>query len=100
MGNLAYITDAKTIPDSTLELIRGIDTFVINALRLKEHHSHMSLQQALAVIAEVKPRIAYITHMSHGIGPASEATLRLPEGVKLAYDGLVVHVPDQFDEKE
>ncbi len=100
IGNLAYITDAKTIPDSTMELIRGIDTFVINALRLKEHHSHLSLQQALDIIAEVKPRIAYITHMSHGIGPAAEAALRLPEGVKLAYDGLVVHVPDQFDDNE
>lgn len=100
MENLAYITDAKTIPDSTLELIRGVDTLVINALRLKDHHSHMNLQQALDVIAEVKPRIAYLTHFSHGIGPAVEASLRLPEGVKLAYDGLVIHVPDQYDENE
>lgn len=94
IGNLAYITDAKTVPDSTLELIHGIDTLVINALRLRPHHSHMSLQEALNVIAAVKPRIAYITHMSHGIGPASEARLRLPHGVKLAYDGLVINIPD------
>ena len=97
MDNLAYITDAKKIPDSTLELIRGIDTLVINALRIKDHISHFNLQQALEVIAEVKPRIAYITHMSHDMGPHAEASLRLPDGVKLAYDGLVIHIPDQFD---
>ena len=94
IGQLAYITDAKTIPDSTLDMIRGIDTLVVNALRIKEHHSHMNLQQALDIIQEVKPRIAYITHMSHGIGPAMETSQRLPEGVKLAYDGLVINIPD------
>lgn len=94
IGNLAYITDAKTIPECTLQIIRGIDTLVINALRFKEHHSHLSLEQALKVIEEVKPRVAYLTHMSHDIGPAAETALRLPEGVKLAYDGLVIHIPD------
>lgn len=94
LGNIAYITDVKTIPDSTIELIRGIDTLVISALRFKEHHSHLSLQQALDIITEVKPRAAFITHMSHGIGPAAETSLRLPDGVKLAYDGLIIHAPD------
>ncbi|MDE7408067.1 MAG: MBL fold metallo-hydrolase, partial [Muribaculaceae bacterium] len=100
MGNLAYITDAKTIPDSTIELIRGIDTLVINALRIKDHISHMNLQQALAVIREVKPRVAYITHMSHDMGLHNEASMRLPEGVKLAYDGLIIHIPDNDDGRE
>lgn len=100
MGNLAYITDAKHIPDSTIELIRGIDTLVINALRIKDHISHMNLAQTLEVIREVKPRVAYLTHISHDMGLHSEASLRLPEGVKLAYDGLVIHIPDQFDETD
>lgn len=93
IGNLAYITDAKTIGDNTLEIIRGIDTLVINALRFKEHHSHMSLPQALNLIQCIKPRIAYITHMSHDIGLAAETSQHLPEGVKLAHDGLTIHIP-------
>lgn len=94
IGNLAYITDAKTIPDSTIEMIRGIDTLVINALRIKEHISHMTLSQALDVIQQVKPRVAYLTHMSHDMGLHDEVSARLPENVKLAYDGLSIYIPD------
>ena len=98
MGNLAYITDAKTIEDSTIGMIRGIDTLVINALRVKDHISHMNLAQALDVIKEVRPRVAYLTHISHDMGLHVEASLRLPDGVKLAYDGLIIHIPDDFDD--
>ena len=94
IGNLAYITDAKTIPDSTIEMIRGIDTLVINALRIKEHISHMTLSQALDVIQQVKPRVAYLTHVSHDMGFHDEVSARLPENVKLAYDGLSIYIPD------
>ncbi len=94
VGNLAYITDAKTIDDSTIGMIRGIDTLVLNALRLKEHISHMSLSQALGVIDAVKPRVAYLTHLSHDMGLHVEVSQRLPENVKIAYDGMVIHIPD------
>ncbi len=53
IGNLAYITDAKTVPDETIEKIKNIDTLVINALRIKEHLSHMSLSQAMEVIKKL-----------------------------------------------
>ena len=94
IGRLAYITDAKTIDDSTIELMKGVDTLVINALRIKEHISHMSLLQALDVIKEVKPTIAYLTHLSHDMGTHSEVSQRLPENVKVAYDGLSIFIPD------
>ncbi len=94
IGNLAYITDAKTISDSTIEMLQGIDTLVINALRVKEHISHMNLQQALEVIDRVKPRIAYLTHLGHDMGSHNEASARLPEHVKIAYDGLSIFIPD------
>ncbi|MBQ9076782.1 MAG: MBL fold metallo-hydrolase [Muribaculaceae bacterium] len=93
VGNLAYITDAKTIEDSTIGMIRGIDTLVINALRIKEHISHQNLSQALDVIRAVKPRVAYLTHLSHDMGLHVDVSQRLPENVKIAYDGLVIHIP-------
>ncbi len=94
IGNLAYITDAKIIPDSTIEILRGIDTLVINALRTKEHISHMTLAQALDVINEIKPRVAYLTHLSHDMGLHNEVSRRLPEDIRIAYDGLSVFIPD------
>ncbi len=92
IGNLAYITDAKTIPDSTIELACGVDTLVINALREKEHLSHMSLSQALAAIERIKPRVAYLTHLSHDMGRHAEVSKRLPDNVMIACDGMELEI--------
>ncbi len=94
IGNLAYITDAKTIPEETLEAISSVDTLVINALRHEEHMSHMNLEQALAVIDRVKPRVAYLTHLSHDMGLTADTETILPQGVFLATDGATVEIPD------
>lgn len=94
IGNLAYITDAKEIPDSTINLIRGIDTLVINALRHKEHLSHMNLEQALSVIDQIKPRAAYLTHFADKIGCHRDTDPMLPSPVHMAYDNLIIDIPD------
>lgn len=89
IGKLAYITDMKTIGDEALESLQGVDTLVVNALRWeKPHHSHMLVDEALAFINKVKPRVAYLVHLNHHIGHHAEANARLPQGVNLAYDGL------------
>lgn len=93
IGNLAYITDAKTIPPSTMARLQGIDTLIINALRFEPHLSHMNLEETLAVVAQAKPRRALLIHESDGIG-LHEATSRLlPQGVELAYDKEIIRVP-------
>jgi len=84
IGDLAYITDCKTMPDSTLELIKGCDTLVINALRHQEHLSHINLQQAIEIVKKANTRVAYFTHISHQMGRAVELTL--PDGMHLAND--------------
>lgn len=90
IGKLAYITDAKTIPDETYEALQGIDTLVINALRLKEHPTHMSLSESLNAIDRIQPRQAYLTHMSDGMPP--HAKVELPAGIALSYDGLQIEI--------
>lgn len=92
MGQLGYITDAKTLPLETIESLRGVDTLVINALRIQEHHTHMNLSQALDVINSVGCRQAYLTHISHDMGLHSSVELTLPQGVYLAYDGLEITI--------
>lgn len=91
-GALAYITDCKTMPEESYALLKGVDTLVINALRQKEHGSHISLDEALAIIERIKPRQAYLTHMSHDMGP--EASVVLPDNVKFAFDGLQLTIAD------
>lgn len=94
IGQLAYITDAKTIPDETIQKITNIDTIVINALRIEDHFSHMTLAEALAIIKKVKPRIAYLTHLSHDMGLHKEVEATLPSNVRIAYDGLRIQIPN------
>jgi phosphoribosyl 1,2-cyclic phosphate phosphodiesterase len=63
---------------------------VINALRKESHPSHLTLQEALAIIEDINPEMAYITHISHQLGLHREIESELPAHVRLAYDGLVI----------
>lgn len=92
IGGLGYITDAKMVPEETVEALKGIDTLVINSLRYTEHVSHLSLEEALAVVRRVNPRVAYLTHISHQLGLYSEIEPTLPEHVYLAYDDLKISI--------
>lgn len=86
IGGLAYITDCLVMPESTVKLLEGVDTLVINALRHKPHLSHMSIDEALAIVRRVNPRRTYLTHMSDGAGLHAESAAFLPEGVEFAFD--------------
>ena len=92
MERFAYVTDANYIAPTELDKIKDMDVLVINALRQEKHFSHFSLAEALEVIAFLKPRKAYLTHMSHEMGFYDEVSRQLPENVFLAYDGLTVEI--------
>lgn len=92
IGGLVYITDAKTIAPAERAKIKDCEVLVINALRKTPHISHLDLDEALAIIADVRPKRAYLTHISHLMGP--HADLELPQGVALAHDGLQVELDD------
>jgi len=92
VGDFCYITDAKTIAKEEKEKIKGSKVIVVNALRKEEHISHFNLEQALDFIAEMKPERAYLTHISHLMGKHEDVERLLPEGVKIAYDGLTITV--------
>lgn len=87
--HLAYITDAKQIDDYVVDAIRGVDVLVINALRKQPHMSHMSLPETLEIVNRVQPGRTYLIHMSHDMGFHAEVSQELPEGVYMAYDGLM-----------
>lgn len=94
IGRLAYLTDFKTIGDAEVEKLRGVEVLVVNALRFTEHYSHFNVAEALALIARVAPREAYLTHMSHDIGLHAVTEPTLPRGVHMAYDTLQIEIND------
>lgn len=88
--DFAYITDANFISKEEKKKLKKLKVLVLNALQIKEHISHFTLDEALEVIRELKPEKAYLTHISHNLGLTREVETTLPENVKLAYDGLKV----------
>jgi len=86
--DFTYITDANTIPEEELEKIFGTRILVINALQKDDHISHFTLDEALTVINFIKPKKAYLTHISHNMGLHDEVSSELPSNVELAFDGL------------
>lgn len=89
IGKLAYLTDAKWIPEASMDLLRDADVLVLNALRERPHPTHLSLDEALEVIEDVRPKRAYLVHISHELSHA-RANARVPDNVKVAHDGLSV----------
>jgi phosphoribosyl 1,2-cyclic phosphate phosphodiesterase len=86
-GNVAYCTDVNAIATESMDLLRGLDCLVLDALRLKSHATHFGLDEATEVARQLAPRQTYFTHMSHEL--EHEATnASLPPGMALAYDGL------------
>jgi phosphoribosyl 1,2-cyclic phosphate phosphodiesterase len=89
-GTFTYITDANRIEDQEKEKIRGSKTLVVNALRKEKHISHYNLSEAIALAQELQIPEVYFTHISHQLGLHREIDPTLPEGMHLAWDGLVL----------
>jgi phosphoribosyl 1,2-cyclic phosphate phosphodiesterase len=89
--SLAYCTDVSSIPPQTYPLLMDLDVLVLDALRFRHHPTHFTVDQALEVVEQVKPRRTYFTHMAHDVSHA-DLEAKLPEHVYLAFDGLVVAV--------
>jgi phosphoribosyl 1,2-cyclic phosphate phosphodiesterase len=91
IGPLAYVTDAKAVPEDAVALLRGARVLVINALFRRAHPSHLSLPEALSVAAEVGAERTYLTHLTHDNFHA-DLEAELPAGVAPAFDGLTITV--------
>ena len=90
IDDFTYITDANYISPEEKEKIKGSKILVVNALRQEPHVSHFTLEEALELIAEIKPQKAYLTHISHLMGSHEAVSKLLPEHVEIAYDGLKI----------
>ena len=91
IGPLAYVTDAKSVPDDALALLSGARVLVINALFRRPHPTHLSLPEALRVATAVGAERTFLTHLTHDNFHA-DLEAELPAGVAPAFDGLTITV--------
>lgn len=89
-GSFAYVTDFKSFPPQLLDRWRGkISTLIISGVHFREHKSHSSIPESLAIANELAVDRCYLTHLSHEVDYYQHSR-QLPAGVEFAYDGLVV----------
>ncbi|MCA1589953.1 MAG: MBL fold metallo-hydrolase [Acidobacteria bacterium] len=88
-NDFAYATDLKTIPPASMDGLRDLDVLVLDCVRIKPHSTHLGLEEAVAVIDDLKPKRAFLTHLNHDIMYARDSRL-LPHNVQFGFDGLVV----------
>ena len=94
IGDFAYLTDLKYLPEEEFAKLAGLEVLVVDALRRGTHLSHEGLEEALVLIARIRPKEAYLTHMSHRIGLHAQIDKQLPPHVHYAYDGLTLTLPE------
>jgi phosphoribosyl 1,2-cyclic phosphate phosphodiesterase len=92
IGALVYITDMKTIDEGELDYLQDVDTLIVNALRQKPHHSHQTLDEAVAFAQKVGARQTWLIHSSHDIGRHEEVNASLPSDIQMAYDGQIIEL--------
>jgi phosphoribosyl 1,2-cyclic phosphate phosphodiesterase len=91
IGPLAYVTDAQSMPDAAIDVLRGARVLVINALFHRPHPSHLSVAEAISAARRIGAERTYLTHLTHeSFHAALEA--ELPAGIAPAYDGLSIQV--------
>ena len=91
IGDLAYLTDVSHVPEASFALLDGVEALVLDGLRPEPHPTHLSFGEAAEVAQRISARETWLVHMTHNVLHA-EADAGLPEGVRLAYDGLQVRV--------
>ena len=88
IGRIAYCTDCSLIPDTSRELLRGLDVLVLGALRRRPHPTHFNIEQAVEEARRIGAKRTYFTHIAHELAH-EQTNAELPEGMELAFDGLV-----------
>lgn len=90
--NFVYLTDLNTISEQEKEKMHDADVIVLDSLRKEPHISHLCLEESLELLKELKPKKAYLIHISHLMGLHDNVNKELPENVQLSYDGLKINL--------
>ena len=91
IGSLAYVTDAKSLPPQSVEMLRGASVLVINALFRTEHPTHLSMPEAIQAARDIGAERTYLTHLTHD-NLHADLEAELPRGISPAFDGLTVRI--------
>lgn len=95
IGGFAYITDTNGIPESSMELLRGVEVLALDGLRpAPRHPTHFTTDEAVACAQKIGARETWLIHLTHEVDH-DELESQLPDGIRLAYDGLELEIAEE-----
>jgi phosphoribosyl 1,2-cyclic phosphate phosphodiesterase len=80
------------IPPAAWDLLQGLDTLVLDAVRRRPHPNHFHFQKAKEIAAELGAKKTIFTHLSHDYDHDKTEAEELPPEIRLAYDGMKILV--------
>ena len=91
IGNFAYITDVSNIPQSSMELLKGLDVLLLDCLRFEPHHTHFSYDESISIASLINANKTYLIHMTHELEYFA-LKKKVPKGIYVGYDGLKLKI--------
>lgn len=91
IGNIAYMTDVSSIPESSFALLKDLDVLLIDCLRSEKHPTHINIEQSLDYVSRIQAKQSILIHMTHELEYES-LTQKLPKNVFVGYDGMKIQV--------
>lgn len=88
-GDFAYSTDVAKLDDTAMDILAGVDTWLVGCFQRRAHTTHANVTQVLAWVKQLRPRRAILTHMGFDLD-YHWLKQNLPEGVEPAHDGMVI----------
>ena len=89
--NLAYISDVSEIYRKDFKHLKNLKYLIIDCLWLRNHPSHLNLDQSLELIKKLSPKKAILTNL-HSDLDYKFLQKNLPKNVIPAYDGLTINL--------
>lgn len=91
INNMAYITDCSYIPPRSEKKLQNLDLLILDGLRYEPHPTHFNIYKAMEEAKKLKPARTLFTHLTHDL-EYDKVNRELPEGMELAYDGMVIEI--------
>ena len=90
-GRFAYSTDVDKLAEAALDVLQGVDTWVVDCFQRAAHPAHADLGQVREWAERLGVRRTILTHMGTDMDWAW-MTRNLPPGLEAAFDGMQVRL--------
>ena len=86
-----YVPDCSAMPEAGIEILKGADLMVLDALRHRPHIAHFTVEESVGILRRICAKKSFLIHMCHDLDHV-ETEKSLPDGIRLSYDGLKVEL--------